>query len=113
LSVGSAENRERWLGCRHNGHDGVTRWLRSRRRTIISVANRHYEVANAMKRCVLRQELDATTRREVGRKAGCTTGVVTHHSSENAAVARAWFETVSDDWTGGVEPLTAPAPSHR
>src|ERR1700761_3830158 len=56
-----------------------------------------------MKRCVLRQGLDATTLREIGREAGFTTGVITHHFPDKAAVVRACFETVSEEWIGGVE----------
>jgi AcrR family transcriptional regulator len=56
-----------------------------------------------MKRCVLRHGLDATTLREIGREAGFTTGVITHHFPDKAAVVRACFETVSNDWIGDVE----------
>jgi AcrR family transcriptional regulator len=56
-----------------------------------------------MKRCVLRQGLDATTLREIGREAGFTTGVITHHFPDKAAVVRACFQTVSSDWIGDVE----------
>lgn len=56
-----------------------------------------------MKRCVLRQGLDATTLREIGREAGFTTGVITHHFPDKAAVVRACFETISSEWIGDVE----------
>jgi AcrR family transcriptional regulator len=56
-----------------------------------------------MKRCVLRQGLDATTLRDIGREAGFTTGVITHHFPDKAAVVRACFEIVSSDWIGDVE----------
>jgi AcrR family transcriptional regulator len=66
-----------------------------------------------MKRCVLRQGLDATTLREIGREAGFTTGVITHHFPDKAAVVRACFETVSEEWIGGVELRMARAGSVR
>ena len=66
-----------------------------------------------MKRCVLRQGLDATTLRDVGREAGFTTGVITHHFPDKEAVVRACFETVSSDWIGGVELRMSRAPSVR
>jgi AcrR family transcriptional regulator len=56
-----------------------------------------------MKRCVLRQGLQATTLRDIGREAGFTTGVITHHFADKDAVIRACFETVSNDWIGDVE----------
>lgn len=56
-----------------------------------------------MKRCVLRQGLDRTTLREIGREAGFTTGVISHHFPDKEAVVRACFETVSGDWIGDVE----------
>lgn len=62
-----------------------------------------------MKRCVLRNGLDATTLREIGREAGFTTGVITHHFPDKAAVIRACFETVSGDWIGAVEQRMADA----
>ncbi|HEX5193907.1 MAG TPA: TetR/AcrR family transcriptional regulator [Solirubrobacteraceae bacterium] len=64
-----------------------------------------------MKRCVLRQGLDATTLREIGREAGFTTGVITHHFPDKAAVVRACFETISGDWIGDVELRLARAAS--
>jgi AcrR family transcriptional regulator len=66
-----------------------------------------------MKRCVLRQGLDATTLREIGREAGFTTGVITHHFPDKAAVVRACFETVSEEWIGGVEVRMSRAASVR
>ena len=70
---------------------------------VITGHNRHLEVAYAMKRCVLRQGLDATTLRDVGREAGFTTGVISHHFVDREAVVRACFELISSDWIGDVE----------
>lgn len=56
-----------------------------------------------MKRCVLRHGLDRTTLREIGREAGFTTGVISHHFPDKEAVIRACFETVSGDWIGEIE----------
>jgi AcrR family transcriptional regulator len=70
---------------------------------------RRLEVALAARRTILRQGLEATTLRDIGREAGFTTGVITHHFPDKEAVIAACFELVSADWLGEVEARLAGA----
>lgn len=63
----------------------------------------------AARRAILRRGLEATTLRDIGREAGFTTGVITHHFPDKEAVIAACFELVSADWLGEVEAQLAGA----
>ena len=70
---------------------------------------RRLEVAVAARRTILRQGLEATTLRDIGREAGFTTGVITHHFADKEAVIAACFELASAEWLGEVEDRLATA----
>lgn len=57
----------------------------------------------AARRTILHKGLEATTLRDIGREAGFTTGVITHHFPDKEAVIAACFELISADWLGEVE----------
>ncbi len=59
---------------------------------------RRREACDAAVRVIVRNGLQVTTLRDIGREAGFTTGVLMHHFPDKAAVISATFAAVSDDF---------------
>ncbi len=60
------------------------------------------EIADAARRVIVRDGLEATTLREISREGGFTTGVLTHYFPDKRALIAGTFATVSREWIGYV-----------
>jgi AcrR family transcriptional regulator len=74
-----------------------------RRMAVPERPDRRREVMDAARRVICREGLEATTLRKIGREAGFTTGVVTHHFPDKKSVIVSCFEAVSEDFMSMVE----------
>ncbi len=56
------------------------------------------EIADAARRVIMRDGLEATTLREISREGGFTTGVLTHYFPDKQALIAGTFAAISRDW---------------
>jgi AcrR family transcriptional regulator len=70
----------------------------SHRPTNHRTGKRFDEIADAARRVIIRDGLEATTLREISREGGFTTGVLTHYFPDKQALIAGTFAATSRDW---------------